>query len=121
MPRAKDYCARRPLHPGRCATRKAYVDRNDYRPRKTARRVGHIDPTGPARWRRASKLKRYGLTEERFTQMLADQGYACGMCHESFEDGQPVFIDHDHACCPDQSGKLSMFPGPLAQPGRASA
>ena len=22
------------------------------------------------------------------------------MCHTPFEDAQPIFIDHDHACCP---------------------
>jgi len=25
---------------------------------------------------------------------------ACAMCGSPFKDGQPVFIDHDHACCP---------------------
>jgi hypothetical protein len=24
------------------------------------------------------------------------------MCFEPFEDGQVVFIDHDHACCSDE-------------------
>jgi Recombination endonuclease VII len=23
------------------------------------------------------------------------------MCHAPFEDAQPIFIDHDHACCPN--------------------
>jgi hypothetical protein len=34
--------------------------------------------------------------------MLDAQNYACAMCFASFEEGQPVFIDHDHACCPDE-------------------
>ena len=29
--------------------------------------------------------------------MLADQGYACGMCLVPFKDGQRIHIDHDHS------------------------
>lgn len=45
------------------------------------------------------KLKRYGLTQAGFDRLLESQGHACAMCHEAFEDGQPIFIDHDHNCC----------------------
>jgi Recombination endonuclease VII len=45
------------------------------------------------------KLNRYGLTQERFDQLLEAQGHACAMWHVQFEDGQLIFIDHDHACC----------------------
>jgi hypothetical protein len=24
------------------------------------------------------------------------------MCGSPFKDGQPIFIDHDHACCPQE-------------------
>ena len=34
--------------------------------------------------------------------MLEEQDYACAMCPTLFEDGDPVFIDHDHNCCPDE-------------------
>ena len=27
---------------------------------------------------------------------------ACAMCWSRFEEDQPIFIDHDHACCPDE-------------------
>jgi hypothetical protein len=30
------------------------------------------------------------------------RGHACALCHEAFEDDQPICIDHDHACCPDE-------------------
>ncbi len=46
------------------------------------------------------KLTRKGLTPEKFQEMLGAQGHACAMGREPFEDGQPIFIDHDHACCP---------------------
>jgi hypothetical protein len=48
------------------------------------------------------RLTRYGLSPETFDQMLADQGYACGMCLVPFKDGQLICIDHDHRCCPQE-------------------
>jgi hypothetical protein len=26
-------------------------------------------------------------------------GYARGMCREPFEEGQLIYVDHDHGCC----------------------
>lgn len=40
------------------------------------------------------------LSQEQFNQLLAAQGYACAMGGESFEEGQRIFADHDHNCCP---------------------
>jgi hypothetical protein len=107
MPRAKDYCARRLGHTADCRTAKAL---ESSRVPKTARRRGVLsprktDPAAAARWRRTHHLNRYGLTREQFDQLLDEQGHACAMCLSSFEDGQKVCIDHDHACCPD--GKRS--------------
>jgi len=31
------------------------------------------------------------------------------MCHEPFEEDQPIFIDHDHACCPDEKSSCGKF------------
>jgi hypothetical protein len=64
-----------------------------------------VNPVVKARWRRAYKLQRYGLTQEQFDQMLEDQGYACAMGREPFEEGQQICIDHDHACCPVTPGR----------------
>jgi hypothetical protein len=30
------------------------------------------------------------------------------MCRTPFEDGQPIFIDHDHACCPDEKSSCGQ-------------
>jgi recombination endonuclease VII len=60
------------------------------------------DPIASARWRLAHKFVRYGLTPADFDRLLELQGYACAMCHEPFAEGQPIFIDHDHACCPGE-------------------
>jgi hypothetical protein len=56
------------------------------------------DPAAHRRWNQAYKLARYGLTQKQFDRLLEAQQYACGMCRTPFEDGQPIFIDHDHAC-----------------------
>ena len=40
-------------------------------------------------------LKRYGLTEQDWRDMLAEQGFACGVCHKVPASGT-LHIDHDH-------------------------
>jgi hypothetical protein len=101
MPRKKTTCGRRPGHRGECRTPAALAER---RARKTARRVGGtlVTPGVRRRWNQVYRLARYGLTPERFARFLAAQGNACAMCHEPFEDGQPICVDHDHECCPDE-------------------
>jgi hypothetical protein len=61
-----------------------------------------VDPAAKRRWNQAHKLVRYGLTREQFGRLLVIQQNACAMCHIGFEEDQPIFIDHDHACCPDE-------------------
>ena len=48
---------------------------------------------------RKYRISCYGLTQKQFDGLLAAQQHACGMCHEPFEEGQLVHVDHDHACC----------------------
>lgn len=44
-----------------------------------------------------TRLNRYGLTAERFDQMLAEQGNACAICRKSFDgESKGIHIDHDH-------------------------
>jgi hypothetical protein len=77
----------------------------DNRPRKTERRRGvrlNDDPAARARWRRAHKFVRLGITEAEFNQMLEAQGYACKLCRLPFEEGQRICADHDHDCCEAQ-------------------
>lgn len=47
-------------------------------------------------WRRTSRLRRYGLTEEEFVAMLDAQGNACAACRRDFSDDLGPCIDHDH-------------------------
>ena len=48
---------------------------------------------------RKYRISSYGLSQEQFDRLLAAQLQTCGMCHEPFEQGQLIHVDHDHACC----------------------
>lgn len=50
-------------------------------------------PEAKARWNRAHKFVRLGISEEQFAALLEIQGYACAMCHAPFEEGQRIFAD----------------------------
>jgi Recombination endonuclease VII len=43
----------------------------------------------------------YGLSEERFAQLLAEQGYCCYLCREplDLDNSRNIHVDHDHSCC----------------------
>jgi Recombination endonuclease VII len=56
-------------------------------------------PTLRKKHNRKYRITSYGITEADFAKILEAQGNACGMCHEPFEDGQLIHIDHDHDCC----------------------
>jgi hypothetical protein len=102
MPRSRTTCARKPEHRGDCRTADSLAD---HRERQTARRTGirvSLDPAARKRWNRTYRLSQYGLTPERFAEMLEAQGFACAMGGEPFEEGDQICIDHDHACCADE-------------------
>jgi Recombination endonuclease VII len=99
MPRAKTTCARTPGHGGFCASAENMEHRRAYRT---------IHPTPQVRAakkksNRKYRITSYGITEAEFAQILAAQGSACGMCHEPFEDGQLIHVDHDHDCCKEKN------------------
>jgi hypothetical protein len=48
-------------------------------------------------WRRS--LKQHGMTPERYTEMLEDQGGVCAACGRGEITGKRLQIDHDHDCC----------------------
>jgi hypothetical protein len=100
MPRKKTACARGAGHPPPCATPEA-MERQRQRPAET-RPLRVVRPADRARWHKAHRFVRLGITEDAFKALLAAQGYACGMCHRPFEDDERIFADHDHNCCPKQ-------------------
>lgn len=44
-------------------------------------------------------ITRHGLTEQRYDELLAGQGWACAICGGR-PTGQRLSVDHDHSCCP---------------------
>lgn len=100
MPRKHAYCARGVGHPPPCASREAMENQRQRAAGRRPTRV--VTAEDKARWNRAHKFVRLGITEEAFTELLESQDYACGMCHEPFEEDQRVFADHDHKCCDKQ-------------------
>lgn len=53
-------------------------------------------------WQR--RYRRYGIDQEKFQEMLEEQGGRCAICPREFDDKYPPHIDHDHACCDDRNG-----------------
>ena len=99
MPRKKATCARMPGHAPPCMTAENMASRRAYR-------RNHPHPESPESRKKSNRKYRislYGLTREQFGRLLEVQGYACGMCHAPFGDGQLIDVDHDHACCPERN------------------
>lgn len=99
MQRAKTTCVRGAGHGGRCSSAASAERNRAYQ--RVRREAGYQSGTPESRtkWRRKSRLAAYGLTLERYDQLLADQGNACAMCREPFKEGQRIVVDHDHSCC----------------------
>jgi hypothetical protein len=51
----------------------------------------------PEKFQKAHRLKRYNLSEERFTSLLSLQDGKCALCRETM--GDDMVVDHDHSCC----------------------
>lgn len=52
------------------------------------------------RTKRAASIRKYGITVERYEEILASQDGVCAICREECSSGWALCIDHDHACCP---------------------
>jgi hypothetical protein len=111
MPLKKTACARKLGHLGECRSAESLIER---RPRKTTRRIGvrvADDPAVRARWNKAHRFVRLGITEDQFNEMLEAQGYACAVCRERFGEGQRICADHDHRCCPKEDDRTAKTCG----------
>ena len=47
---------------------------------------------------------RYGMTVERYYEMLDEQSNTCAICRQPPSENERLHVDHDHACC---AGKKS--------------
>lgn len=53
--------------------------------------------------RRVYKLRyRYGLTPEKYQELLDAQGGVCKICKRIDWSGKTLDVDHDHSCCPGE-------------------
>lgn len=95
MPKAKTRCARKPGHSGVCMSVANMDSRREYRRLHPHRQT----PEAKKKTARKSRIAAYGLTQQDFAMLLREQGNACAMCFEPFQDGQPIHVDHDHGCC----------------------
>lgn len=49
---------------------------------------------------RRTRVRKHGITLERFDEMSQEQGGGCAICGGPNRGGRHLEIDHDHACCP---------------------
>ena len=74
-------------------TKEAYKASNECRKKKYAE-----DPVYRKKAQLRNRLKLYGLTEEQFGKLLADQKVLCALCQEPLygSKGRSPVIDHSH-------------------------
>lgn len=69
---------------------------------KTCLRAANAEWRKENQMHRKEKLKRgrlmrgFGMTLERFNEMLVEQGHKCSICGSNFPDGAKINVDHDH-------------------------
>jgi hypothetical protein len=56
----------------------------------------------PLKQRDRHLRRRYGITLEEMTALLAEQG-GCATCGSTTSGGKNWHVDHDHSCCDDRT------------------
>lgn len=68
-----------------------------------SKRVRYSEDPAYRRRIQSNGLSNYGITPERYDEMLAEQGGGCWICGRTpEEEGRALAVDHDHGCCPQQ-------------------
>jgi hypothetical protein len=75
------------------AYKKEWISKNPDKPSEYSKKYN--DKTQEQR-KQAQRKYRYGLTQEHFDKMLAEQDNKCALCFKSFDDAK-VFVDHCHS------------------------
>lgn len=60
----------------------------------------NAQPENKERVRNRHYLYRYGISAERYDQMVAERGNRCDICGGPPNGKGALHVDHDHACCP---------------------
>lgn len=60
--------------------------------KKASRKWRLKNPEAHRRW----AYKNFGISLERYNQMLLEQGSVCAICNQPCESGRNLAIDHDH-------------------------
>lgn len=47
------------------------------------------------------RLENYGISWDRYQEMLATQGGGCAICGQQCSTGRLLAVDHDRSCCPN--------------------
>ena len=54
-----------------------------------------------SQWQRYNLLRRYSLSEEKYSELLDSQGGCCAIClTPATKFKKRLHVDHDHNCCP---------------------
>jgi len=88
--------------------------RNAYSAESRRKRY-QADPEHRREVARKARFRRYGVTEERYTELWAQQGGVCAICLIATE-GRELGVDHDHATgeirgllCENCNGAIGML------------
>jgi hypothetical protein len=78
--------------------KRAYMRAYSARPETTEKRAKYLSGKSAAVARRKHSLKkRYGLTPERWEDMLTEQAWSCAICRSGTPGAKGVWnVDHDH-------------------------
>lgn len=75
-----------------------------------------MTPEEAVRYRRSNALKhKFGLTIERYDELLARQDGVCAVCREA-PGYRGLDVDHDHSCCPGRRSCGRCIRGLLCSP-----
>lgn len=64
----------------------------------------------------ANRATKYGLTPEKFKELLSAQNNSCALCQRGGIAGRDLCVDHDHECCPGNRSCGKCVRGLLCAP-----
>ena len=84
--------------------KRKYYDENKEEIKEKARQYRKINTEKIKEYRVTNKgrrrerwLTRYGLTQEKYQEMLDEQNYGCAICGNTNDEEKLLMVDHDHS------------------------